>query len=377
MTLVVFATAVDLIRVQPLFGPLWIVPGSLLGIALAVLKFLGLMRMPGPTEAQMAAGAVYRGHVARLITVALIVLAGACGARSVLVPATYGQYGHWRGASAVAARRVYPPSYQGEAVCGTCHKAHADQKRKDLHGKVECETCHGRGDAHVAAQRAKASAPASGATSAAAAKASLFVPHTKDPCLWCHRRLAARPSVFPQIDPREHYAGLGVKDPDLACSRCHNPHEPLFLDRPLHEARLHPVIQQCRDCHGTPPPAGKARPEDHPVVFECNHCHSEVAADHAKKDHAKLDCGKCHIFHRESAEAGRIVKSRDPRFCLLCHRKNDFRGPGAPPLIAWPDHAEEMGGERDEKQACVSCHLDRLHGTTTELRAAALREKKP
>ncbi|MBI4872808.1 MAG: hypothetical protein HY814_14725 [Candidatus Riflebacteria bacterium] len=177
--------------------------------------------------------------------------------------------------------------------------------------------------------------------------------------------MAARPAAFPQIDRDEHFALVGVKDPETPCMKCHDPHEPLFLDRKLDDARLHPIIHQCRNCHSKAVQPTAARPPNHPVVFECKYCHRDLAQSFERKPHGRLGCNRCHIFHSESDEAGRIVKNRDPRFCLLCHKDGDFRGgKGAPPLIRWPDHLSDVGLEPDPKQSCLDCHMkDAIHDT--------------
>ncbi len=365
--LVVLAmSAFDLLAGYPRFG----VPGTVSAALVAIVLNLLLLK-----QLVLAAPGFDpypgRSHAFRLGAVICIVISGAAAGRSLMVPATFGEFGRWRGDAWRDAMTAREPAHQGKKLCATCHAREFALHEKDMHFKVECESCHGEGKEHVKYYRAAKASP--GTTHGP--KPELFVPHTKEPCLWCHRRLDARPQWFPQIDAAEHFAFLGVKDPATRCTQCHNPHEPLFLDRELAKARLHPFIQQCRDCHSQPVSSGTTRPANHPAVFECSYCHAEVAKDFATKPHAKIGCGRCHIFHKESDSAGRIIKNRNPQFCLLCHKANGFRGPGAPPLIEWPQHKADMGGDAKDETTCIDCHFpDKIHGTIEELRKAAAKE---
>lgn len=363
---------------RPVFGPATIaVTGALAVLAVTI----GLASLPGRRRSREAAATIGRAalpehrrlteaadetrgawfHVVRPAVVLTAAAVAGLAGRALLVPDSYGRFGYYRGDAVREAMSAAAPSHQGVAICAGCHPSEAARHAKDMHGGIECESCHGPGADHLAAV-SRGPLPAG--------EAHVFVPETRESCLWCHRRLAARPSAFPQIDPAEHYGLLGVSDAATPCMKCHDPHEPLFLDRPLREARLHPVIQQCRDCHGMPPAPDAPRPDDHPVVFECRYCHSEVAADAARRDHAAVGCRLCHQIHRESDTAVRIVMHRDPRFCLLCHGASPFRGPGSPPLVEWPAHRDRMG-DGLQSVKCIDCHLDRIHLRTPDLRRAA------
>ncbi len=101
------------------------------------------------------------------------------------------------------------------------------------------------------------------------------------------------------------------------------------------------------------------RPKNHPAIFECKYCHSSVVKDFATRSHKKLRCTTCHIYFKETAWSGRIIRDADPRFCLLCHRGAKFRAEDAPPSIEWPSHREDMGdGPEDANKRCIDCHQD-------------------
>jgi len=123
-------------------------------------------------------------------------------ARSLLVPKSFGQYGHYRGAALneIASR---PISYAGHEVCETCHADVLDVKKQGRHARVACESCHGPLAAHT-------QDPAG------------VVPEKLDTaklCVRCHEANHSKPMDFPQVHSAEHSAGL-------PCNTCHQPHSP-------------------------------------------------------------------------------------------------------------------------------------------------------
>jgi len=295
--------------------------------------------------------------------------------RALLVPETFGQYGHYRAAAPLDIRAL-PREHIGERSCASCkdpkaqdHAVKAALHDKDAHSPVPCEDCHGPGAEHAARPK----------------EVKLLKPEGRQACLGCHQLLAARPGWFPQVDWQEHFRFVGVADQKTACTACHDPHEPLFMDRDLRTARLHPLIQRCRDCHTLRVNEEVPRPADHPPIFACAYCHAPLVADFEQRTHHKVRCTTCHIFFRVSDFAGRILRDADPRFCLLCHGNADFRSDSAPPGIDWPDgHLNDVAEtEADRSKRCIDCHQDRIHLTLAELRAkqdqaaASAQQKNP
>jgi len=293
-------------------------------------------------------------HTIRLAVIIGAAVVIALVIRSLLVPESFGVLGHYR-QDAIEETARFEPRHVGHAVCADCHDDVIALHAKDAHARVPCESCHGPGATHVAAE----------------GDGDIRRPNGKQPCLVCHELMLARPGEFAQIVPEEHYRFVGVAQPETECTACHDPHEPLYMDRDLRTARLHPVIHRCRDCHAGRTDESLPRPEGHPAIFQCQYCHPQIVADFAARPHNRVRCTACHIFFRESESAGRILRDADPRFCLLCHRDADFRSNQAPPGIDWPSHREDMAATDDDlEKRCIDCHQDRIHKLQSQITAA-------
>jgi len=300
-------------------------------------------------------------HIRRVLFV--LVTAGVLGfaLQRLLRPETFGDVDHYRAAS-VGDILDLEVIHQGKRVCGECHKDICEIHGKDIHLNVECEDCHGPGNTHVEFHRGQS-------TSVSKDQAAMPKEYTLEGCLFCHRKLSARPRTFAQIDPKEHYAFLHVTDPKTRCIACHSPHEPLFLLEKVSEARIHPVIFECDHCHDTSPEGDYREVAGHPVVFICRDCHPSVVRDFAKREHSFLRCTACHLFHRENETSGRIFKNGNRRFCLLCHERKPFKDKQRLPQIVYAEHLEAMAkvmrrnadSLKEDPTACLHCHFDYVH----------------
>lgn len=142
------------------------------------------------------------GHLFRVAAVFLVGFVLFLILRGVLVPRSFGQYGHYRG-NAIGEIAALPISYAGHQVCEGCHTDVADMKSKGVHKGVACESCHGplakHADDPASIQPAKLD--------------------TAKLCVRCHEANLAKPKNFPQVASEDHSGGA-------ACDSCHQPHSP-------------------------------------------------------------------------------------------------------------------------------------------------------
>jgi len=151
------------------------------------------------------------GHLFRFAGLFVLAFLVFLVVRHYVVPKSFGQYGHYRGASMgeIAAR---PVKFAGHASCEACHTDVVDKKKNGKHAQVNCEACHG--------------ALAKHADDPSTVKPTL--PDTAVLCARCHTASAAKPKGFPQVVPAEHSNGL-------PCETCHQTHNP-GMDAPKTDA---------------------------------------------------------------------------------------------------------------------------------------------
>ena len=144
-----------------------------------------------------------------LIRVALVFVAAVILfviVRGMIVPKSFGQYGHYRG-NALGEIAARTPVFAGREACANCHQDIVDLKKTGKHVIVGCEACHGPLGKHV-------EDPGS------------VVPAKLDTavlCVKCHEANSAKPKNFPQVISKEHAGGV-------ACGTCHQPHTPKIGD---------------------------------------------------------------------------------------------------------------------------------------------------
>lgn len=123
--------------------------------------------------------------------------------RHFLVPPTFGEYGHYRGASLYDNAKL-EIHYSGQEACFKCHQDIQDKKSQDVHSDIHCETCHGPGEKHVLSSKVE----------------DIIKPDGREFCGSCHAMNAAKlKSAIFQIDLDKH-------NPGKNCIECHNPHQP-------------------------------------------------------------------------------------------------------------------------------------------------------
>ncbi len=339
-----------------LYSVILVVTAMGLGV-LCLVKGIADLRSRG--EGPRPAGADYR-HVYRIFAATVVVAGMLGGVLQAGMPADYGEHGCWRGGAMIDAK-ARSPRHVGTAACLDCHEELVGLHSKDAHARVSCEVCHGPADGHRDWYEAHPDAGEEGGAEVPEA-ARLLVDESRDACLHCHGVDPSRPGGFAQIDWQEHMKVSRVTDLDLPCSTCHDAHEPLFMDRDLREARLHPRVYRCVDCHGPTMDQAEELPLRHIATFDCAYCHGDLTHKQEEVAHKDLDCTTCHLVFPDSPFAARIIRDTDPRFCLLCHRAGEFRAEDAAPSIKWPRHLDKMrDSEKDTRELCSQCHRPALH----------------
>lgn len=125
------------------------------------------------------------------------------GLRFFIVDESFGQYGHYRGAS-LEENGAMQPRYIDQEECTACHEETAELITTGLHDILNCQICHGPGYLHRDTTH----------------YVDMFVPKTREFCGTCHQKISGRPTDWVnQVDLKEHKT-------EENCIDCHNPHEP-------------------------------------------------------------------------------------------------------------------------------------------------------
>ena len=231
-------------------------------------------------------------QIISLAIVFSVLIAMFIGARILLVPESFGEYGHYR-ADAVADNASKEINYAGYGACLDCHEDIFEQKENSNHDKVSCEACHGPAAKHVDAPD----------------EFTPTAPRGRGYCPLCHGYNPSRPTGFPQILTTLH-------NPGRPCMTCHDPHNPLLPHKPE----------------------------------ECSACHREISTEKRVSHHSTLACERCHEVPDQHTTTPRFARAEKPvkrNFCGECHAK----GSGAPKEISKVDI--ETHGDR---YLCWDCH---------------------
>lgn len=136
-----------------------------------------------------------------LLLVIILVIFGI--ARQLSVPETFGQYGRFRGDSIQENVNAQVSFAESGGVCAKCHPNVAAELGSAQHAAIDCQTCHGPGEKHRTGPK----------------DASLKISDVKSLCATCHTTIAGRQGIA-TVNPDTHSGGV-------ACSKCHNPHQPI------------------------------------------------------------------------------------------------------------------------------------------------------
>lgn len=139
-------------------------------------------------------------QIFRLVLLTIGIVVSYFIARQLLTPASFGDYGYYRGAALEeAASRT--PVFAGKKSCDECHSDVLQKLAKAEHKTLSCEACHGVSQDHAANPDITP------------------VKLTGSHCIRCHEANPSRPAWFHQITVKNHYTGQ-------KCTECHVPHQP-------------------------------------------------------------------------------------------------------------------------------------------------------
>ncbi len=169
-------------------------------------------------------------HAKHIFRVALLLLVGLASVglgRSLFVPKSWGQYGHYRGDN-LEEQRSLEVRHGGDQSCKECHEEEYAAKAGDSHAKVRCEVCHAPVVEHALARDPDAKPPEDPKADRENRKTKdMPIDRSNSLCLRCHGKLLARPKTFPQVEGKKHVLENDGEWKNETCVDCHEaPHEP-------------------------------------------------------------------------------------------------------------------------------------------------------
>jgi DmsE family decaheme c-type cytochrome len=231
------------------------------------------------------------------------------------------------------------------------------------HGGLQCEACHGPGDAHA---KARGKEPAGivdfshkGISSAAVQNGKCLACHqTNTAHLWDTTKHAA--AGLSCADCHSAHAALDpvrqVATQPQVCSGCHeSQHSNLVkpFHHPLHEGKM--ACTSCHAAHGSSGPSSLVRES---VTETCTMCHAEYRGPFLW-EHQPVgeDCDNCHEPHGSVQPA--LLKVRPPFLCQQCH---EGQGHPSAPMTPQGLPGGGMPSQFLVGGACLNCH-SQVHGS--------------
>jgi hypothetical protein len=167
-------------------------------------------------------------YIKRLLLTFAVVISLFLVIRTLLVPKSFGEYGHYRGLS-LEENAAKPFRYAGTAACGKCHQDIVSEKSAGHHAGLACEGCHGPAYKHSKFADSTHAVPLVDSLKLERNTARAY-------CATCHELNAARVkmvsdtvnvSVIKMIQEKKHGQVINKEtNAPFACIECHNPHDP-------------------------------------------------------------------------------------------------------------------------------------------------------
>jgi DmsE family decaheme c-type cytochrome len=252
----------------------------------------------------------------------------------------------------------------GSKVCYGCHAPVDDtfgytlMGRLQKQGKLECETCHGPGSAHVKAGGGRG---VGGIISFRTDDLSRTAEENNAICLGCHDK-----------GQRIFWPGSVHEERNLSCSNCHTVMRAVSRKYQLktafeaetcfqcHKDRRAQMFESshmpmregkvvCSDCHSPHGSATEPLLKKASINEVCYTCHAEKRGPFLfEHEPVRENCNNCHDPHGSVNQYS--LKLARPRLCTECHNLMEaFAG-------AYHPHASG--------QSCENCHVN-IHGSNS------------
>jgi hypothetical protein len=171
-----------------------------------------------------------RGYNKKMILSFAVFITIFVAVRMVAVPASFGDYGWYRGDSVGEFAEIHAV-YATSDNCKDCHSSVYDEWAAGEHKTVNCETCKGPGGEHIKSPAAN----------------EMEIDRSRDFCALCHNQNPSRPVDFAQKDVSVHNAGQ-------LCIECHDSHDPYLVWRDFYKKTAHVSAEElftetCFQCH--------------------------------------------------------------------------------------------------------------------------------
>ncbi len=162
----------------------------------------------------------YNSHVKRIIVGLIVVVALGIAAKKLLIPKSFGIYGHYR-ADAIEEAATVEMRHGTNASCLSCHRFEAQIHLRGKHSTISCEFCHGPLADHVKDGKKIGTLPVKKEKEISTL------------CLRCHNRAiqARSDEVIKTVIMPAHLEEQKVKVTHQ-CNQCHHVHAPLqYINR--------------------------------------------------------------------------------------------------------------------------------------------------